>query len=301
MSNARKGAMPRINGLLLLTVWLCAAFAFVCACACAFPTAAYASSDDKTTVRVGYYENEVFQEGAQEGAVRTGYAYEYYRKLSEYTGWDYEYVYGNYADLYQMLLDGKVDLLAGLAWKKERVDLIGYPDEPMGHEDYSLVKHDTDEDIDAEPASFAGKKIGVLDSAMVDVLNKYLDAHDVKADVVNISDADFGTFYLDALEHPDRYDGKTIHARGRAFRMDGMPANCYVFGRHVLTCCAADIGGIGFLCKYRGSAPEPSAWIYLDAKVEKSFSPLHNTDAIVLIEQKVTAATPPQEELVYFN
>ena len=38
------------------------------------------------TVRVGYYENEVFQEGAREGAVKSGYAYEYYRKLSEYTG-----------------------------------------------------------------------------------------------------------------------------------------------------------------------------------------------------------------------
>ena len=29
-------------------------------------------------VRVGYYENEVFQEGAQPGSVKTGYAYEYY-------------------------------------------------------------------------------------------------------------------------------------------------------------------------------------------------------------------------------
>ena len=29
------------------------------------------------TVRVGYYENEMFQEGAQDGTVKTGYAYEY--------------------------------------------------------------------------------------------------------------------------------------------------------------------------------------------------------------------------------
>ena len=59
----------------------------------------------KEVVRVGYYENEIFQEGAQEGAVKTGYAYEYYRKLSEFTGWEYEYVYGEFGDLYQMLLD----------------------------------------------------------------------------------------------------------------------------------------------------------------------------------------------------
>ena len=56
------------------------------------------SAAETDTVRVGYYENEVFEEGAAEGAVKTGYAYEYYRKLSEYTGWKYEYVYGSYSE-----------------------------------------------------------------------------------------------------------------------------------------------------------------------------------------------------------
>ena len=45
-----------------------------------------AAAGEAGTVRVGYYENEVFQEGAQPGSVKTGYAYEYYQKLSEYTG-----------------------------------------------------------------------------------------------------------------------------------------------------------------------------------------------------------------------
>ena len=54
----------------------------------------YAENQQKKVI-VGYYENEVFQEGAEEGAVKRGYAYEYYQKLSEYTGWKYEYVYGN--------------------------------------------------------------------------------------------------------------------------------------------------------------------------------------------------------------
>ena len=44
------------------------------------PIQAFAVENDLEVVRVGYYENEVFQEGAQEGAVKTGYAYEYYRK-----------------------------------------------------------------------------------------------------------------------------------------------------------------------------------------------------------------------------
>ena len=89
--------------------------------------------------------------------------------------------------------------------------------------------------------------------------------------------------------------------KGKAFEMSDLPNNCYVFGRHVMTCCADDIGGIGFLCQFKNQPPRTNDWIFLDAKVEKSFSPLHNTDAIILIEEKVSPATPHKEEMVYFN
>lgn len=148
----------------------------------------FAADISQKSVRVGYYENEIFQEGAREGAVKSGYAYEYYRKLSEYTGWKYEYVYGGYGDLYQMLLEGQIDLLAGLAWREDRSKLIGYPKAIMGSESYYLVKHDTDAGITADPASLTGKKIGVLDSAMVGVLDQYLEKHGVKAKVIAYPD-----------------------------------------------------------------------------------------------------------------
>ena len=163
---------------------------------------AIARADDKKPVRVGYYENELFQEGAEEGAVKTGYAYEYYRKLAEYTGWKYEYVYGSFSDLYQMLLDGEIDLLAGLAFKEDRVSLIGYPDEAMGHESYNLVKHEQDTEINADPVTLTGKKIGVMESAIVDTLNEFLDSHDVKAEVITFPDYDslFAAFNAGELD-----------------------------------------------------------------------------------------------------
>ena len=147
------------------------------------PLVSYGAEDGPEKVRVGYYENEVFQEGASEDAVKTGYAYEYYRKISEYTGWEYEYVYGEFGDLYQMLIDGKIDLLAGLARKENREKLIGYPQAAMGDETYSLVKHDFDDDVTSDPKTLKGKKIGILDSAMVDVLEKYLQTNGVTADI----------------------------------------------------------------------------------------------------------------------
>ena len=140
------------------------------------------------TIRVGYYENEVFQEGASEDAVKKGYAYEYYRKLSEYTGWNYEYVYGSYSDLYDMLLAGKIDLLAGLAKTDDRLALIGYPDLPMGNENYNLIKHENDTSVTLDPKTLAGKKIGVLDGAIAASLNGYLESHHVRCEVVRFRD-----------------------------------------------------------------------------------------------------------------
>ena len=144
----------------------------------------FAAAEEPKTVRVGYYENEVFEEGAQEDAVKNGYAYEYYQKLSEYTGWQYEYVYGEFGDLYQMLVDGQIDFLAGLAYREDREDLIGYPDLAMGNENYNLVKHDSDNTVTADPATLNGRKIGVLDSAMASVLKDFLKDHNVEAEVV---------------------------------------------------------------------------------------------------------------------
>ena len=159
-------------------------------------------AEETKTVRVGYYENEIFQEGAKEGAVKTGYAYEYYRKIAEYTGWKYEYVYGSFSDLYQMLLDGEIDLLAGLARKEERVGLIGYPEAAMGHESYNLVKHEDDPEISVDPSTLQGKRIGVMESAIVDSLHQFLDSHGVEAEVISFPDYDslYASFYAGELD-----------------------------------------------------------------------------------------------------
>ena len=171
---------------------------------CALLTAVYILPADFTAqdavdnvVRVGYYENELFEEGARDGAVKSGYAYEYYRKMSEYTGWEYEYVYGSYADLYQMLLDGKIDLLAGLAYKEEREGILLYPNDKMGQESYNLVKHTKDDTITADPSTLKGHSIGVLDSAVKDVLNNYLQEHGVSPEIVIFEDYDL---LFDAFE-----------------------------------------------------------------------------------------------------
>ena len=76
----------------------------------AFPAAVSAeakSSDEGKLVRVGWYESP-FNRTDQFGR-KSGYAYEYQRKIAAYTGWKYEYVEGSWPELLQMLMDGEID------------------------------------------------------------------------------------------------------------------------------------------------------------------------------------------------
>ena len=178
-------------------------------------------ADNSKVVYVGYYENEIFQEGAKEGAVKSGYAYEYYRKLSEYTGWKYVYVYGSFNELYQKLIDGKIDLIAGLAKTSEREQIISYPSMSMGMEIYSLIKHTDDNDVNSNPESFSNKKIGVLNSVTLNAFDDYISTYNVDCEVVKyddyenlLNDFDDGKLDIAAVEGSGTYSRKNSEIIG---------------------------------------------------------------------------------------
>lgn len=61
------------------------------------------SAKEQETVKVGYYFSHNFQEGTDDNSPKSGYSYEYLQKLASYTGWKYEYVYGEWSDLFEQL------------------------------------------------------------------------------------------------------------------------------------------------------------------------------------------------------
>ena len=91
-------------------------FALVLA-ALLLPVAAQAQ-ESKEVVRVGWYESP-FNTTDEQGR-RSGYAYDYQQKIAAHTGWKYEYVEGSWADLLQMLREGKIDLLSDVSYTDER-------------------------------------------------------------------------------------------------------------------------------------------------------------------------------------
>ena len=125
--------------------------------------------------------------------------------------------------------------------------------------------------------------------------------YDMKADVIEIKDDQFGIWYIDCMEHPARYNERRIRVNGMGFRLEDLPRKTYVFGRYAMTCCADDIGGIGFICRYKDKFPKEKEWFYLNAKIEAAYSEIHGRAAVILVEESREPAEKPEEELVYFG
>ena len=70
---------------------------------------------------------------------------------------------------------------------------------------------------------------------------------DISGDEITIEDEDYGIWFIDAMDHPEHYDGKTLHMKARIFKSLRMPRGTFVPGRHAMTCCADDIQFIGYL------------------------------------------------------
>lgn len=124
---------------------------------------------------------------------------------------------------------------------------------------------------------------------------------DMTKDPLQVADEEFGIWYIDAMQHPEHYDGRRIKLRGEVMYVGEMPKNTFVLARKAMTCCVQDIAAVGFLCQWTGALPQKGSWVSVTAKCEKSFSVLHNGDAMILIGEKVVPAKPAEEDVVYFN
>lgn len=71
------------------------------------------ASQEKKVVKVGYYLYEGYQESDENG-VYSGYGYDYLKEISQFAGWDYEFVVASFADCIKMLEDGEVDIVGGI-------------------------------------------------------------------------------------------------------------------------------------------------------------------------------------------
>ena len=125
---------------------------------------------------------------------------------------------------------------------------------------------------------------------------------DVNAPVIEIPPEDYGIWFVDAMDHPDTYVGKTVRFKGRVMKPRGMGSKFFVPGRIAMTCCADDTTFLGFVCK-SAFAPKlkEKEWVEVTAKVAFERRMEYQGDGVVLFAENVTPCEPLEEEMVYFN
>ena len=118
--------------------------------------------------------------------------------------------------------------------------------------------------------------------------------------VIDIKDEDFGVFYLDAMEHPDRYDQKTLRFKGQAFRDPQLPKDFVRFGRYAMTCCADDIACLAFVM--RGDVqPSDSKYYTLTCRSESVYNKAQDHDMVALMQVSVAPSDAPKDKYVTFG
>ena len=114
-------------------------------------------------VRIGYMNHAGFLQKQEDGTF-TGFFYDYLMKVSSFTNWNYEFVYGSYPELSKKLQEGSIDFLCAFTYTPERAKIYDFSKYPVGFESTVLyVKPDNDRIYYEDYSAFEGLRIAVQD------------------------------------------------------------------------------------------------------------------------------------------
>lgn len=124
---------------------------------------------------------------------------------------------------------------------------------------------------------------------------------DIDAPVIEIEDRDYAFFYRDLTENLEAYIGKTVKFLGIVATDKRLDATDIVVGRHIMTCCEADIQYCGLACVLPEEMNlKTRDWIRVTAKVEFKKHRIYKGKGPVLVAEKVVVCDPPEEQLATF-
>jgi uncharacterized repeat protein (TIGR03943 family) len=131
-------------------------------------------------------------------------------------------------------------------------------------------------------------KIARAANRRVDILYDYTDGttefddvvdplpFDINAPVIEVGDDDYGLWYRDVTEEPEKYQGKTIRFKAQVAMLRREKNGMFAPGRFVMTCCVDDIQFCGVPCYYADAAKlKPRSWVMVEATIDAKKHPLY--------------------------
>ena len=164
MSNKNKSRIRQYGSLLLCSILYVVFLAAPVRAAETTKTNVTAKPQSEV-VKAAWYEDSYHI--TDKNGSRSGYGYEYEQAVSAYTGWDYDYVTGNWEELLKKLQNGEIDLMSSLSYTDERAKTMLFSDLPMGEEKYYLYADLTNSDISASDiSSLNGQSVAMMENSV---------------------------------------------------------------------------------------------------------------------------------------
>ncbi len=127
--------------------------------------------------------------------------------------------------------------------------------------------------------------------------------YDMSKKLLNIRDIDYAEWYRDINEEQANYEGKELIIKGRAVVGGDLAPGKFIFGRHVMTCCEADIQFAGLLCRYdekKVARLSNGQWVEIRARVHNEYDDIYEEEGPVLYCSNVTKVDPCEPEVATF-
>ena len=125
---------------------------------------------------------------------------------------------------------------------------------------------------------------------------------DLTKNIVDISEADYGSWYFDAMENTEKYAGHTVRYLCQVYRPQGMQQNCFAAGRFTMLCCADDITFLALVCKHPSASKLVDRdWYTVTAEIRDEFFPEYQCNGPVLYVKSLEPAQKPQDDICYIK
>ncbi len=126
--------------------------------------------------------------------------------------------------------------------------------------------------------------------------------YDLNQEVIELDNTGYGIWYLDCMDHLERYAGKKIKFTALVLIPDGFPKGYFVPGRMAMTCCADDMAFLGYACRYEGAGSlKQKDWVSVTATVSREYWEDYKGEGPMLHAISVEKTKAPKEEIISFT
>ena len=123
---------------------------------------------------------------------------------------------------------------------------------------------------------------------------------DLNQPVVDVPDDDFGVWYVDVMDHPDRWAGKDVHMKLLMCHSKKYPG-IHCPGRFAMVCCENDIQFLGLIAKGIGLKDYNNRdWIDVTARMAVENHDAYQGKGPVMHVMSIAPCAKPAQDVVTF-